>query len=217
MATLFLAVVVSVLACGYCANHTVTEEVWFDVEIKDYDGPGDDYRGRLVIALFGETCPMTTMNFAAIAKGFKRKNEFLTYKNSRFHRIVQDMVIQGGDITVGDGTGGKSIFGDKFIDENFKLSHKSTGFVSMANHGPDTNGSQFFIVLNKARWLDNRHVVFGKVVRGMDVLRTISNVPTRTDNAEPKKTIRIIDSGVVGLDKKYDMTMEQVLSEKDIA
>ncbi|KAL5008107.1 hypothetical protein ScPMuIL_013688 [Solemya velum] len=213
MATLFLAVVVSVFALVYCANHTVTEEVWFDVEIKDYDGPGDDYRGRLVIALFGETCPMTTMNFAAIAKGFKMKNEFLSYKNSRFHRIVQDMVIQGGDITVGDGTGGKSIFGDKFIDENFKLSHKSTGFVSMANHGPDTNGSQFFIVLNKARWLDNRHVVFGKV----DVIRTISNVPTSTANAEPKKTIRIFDSGVVGLDKKYDLTMEQVLSEEDIA
>ncbi|KAL5020800.1 hypothetical protein ScPMuIL_002117, partial [Solemya velum] len=129
--------------------------------IKDYDGPGDDYRGRLVIALFGDTCPMTTMNFAAIAKGFRRKNEFLSYRNTRFHRVVQDFLVQGG----------KSIFGDKFVDENFKLSHKSTGFVSMANHGRDTNGSQFFIVLNKARWLDTKHVVFGKVIKGMDVLK----------------------------------------------
>ncbi|KAL5008559.1 hypothetical protein ScPMuIL_014140 [Solemya velum] len=100
MATLFVAVVVSVFALGYCANHTVTEEVWLDIEIKDYDGPGDDYRGRLVIALFGDTCPMTTMNFAAIAKGFRRKNEFLSYRNTRFHRVVQDFLVQGGDITI---------------------------------------------------------------------------------------------------------------------
>ncbi|KAL5007995.1 hypothetical protein ScPMuIL_013576 [Solemya velum] len=215
MITLFLAVVLSVFSLVYCANHTVTEEVWLDIEIKDHDGPGDDYRGRLVIAMFGDTCPMTTMNFAAIAKGFRRKNEFLSYKNTRFHRIVQDFLVQGGDITIGDGTGGKSIFGDKFVDENFKLSHKSTGFVSMANHGRDTNGSQFFIVLNKARWLDTKHVVFGKVIKGMDVLKTIGSVSTNADQT-PKKTVKIIDSGVVGLKNKYDLTNEQVLSEEDI-
>ncbi|KAL5005088.1 hypothetical protein ScPMuIL_018544 [Solemya velum] len=216
MTGLFLMTLVSMFALGYCSNHTVTEEVWFDIKIKDFDGPGDDYTGRMVIALFGETCPFTTMNFAAIAKGFRRKSEFISYKNTRIHRIIPDFMIQGGDTTIGDGTGGRSIFGDKFVDENFKLSHKSAGFVAMANHGVDTNGSQFYILLTKARWLDNKHVVFGKVIKGMDVLKTIGEVPTNSETAIPKKSVKIIDSGVVGLESKYDLTMEQILSEKDV-
>ncbi|KAL5007704.1 hypothetical protein ScPMuIL_016510 [Solemya velum] len=216
MAYLFLATVVSLFAIGYCKNYTVTEEVWFDVQIKDMEEVGDDFTGRIVIGLFGNSCPMTTMNFAAIAKGFRRKGEYLHYKNTRIHRVIPDFLIQGGDTTTGDGTGGKSIFGDNFIDENFKLSHKSTGFVSMANHGQDSNGSQFFITLNKARWLDNKHVVFGKVVKGMDVLKTIGDVPTNVETAEPKKVIKIIDSGIVGIGKKYDLSDKQLESEVDL-
>ena len=97
-----LATILSALfALGYCGNHTVTEEVWFEVEIKDMDGPGQDYTGRFTIALFGESAPMTVLNFASIAKGFKAGGRTLSYKNSKVHRVVQDFVIQMGDITNG--------------------------------------------------------------------------------------------------------------------
>lgn len=217
MAALFLACIFAVLSIGYCGNHTITEEVYFDVEVKDLDGPGDDYRGRFVVGLFGETAPMASMNFAAIAKGYKRGREHLHYKGTKIHRIVQDFVLQMGDTTVGDGTGGKSIYGDKFVDENFIVSHRAKGMVSMANHGKDTNGSQFFILLNKARWLDGKHVVFGKVIRGMDVIKTLGEVPTDPNTALPKRLIRIIDCGVVGIDRKYELSLDQVDSEEDIS
>merc|ERR1712150_93216 len=99
-----------------------------------------------------------------------------SYKKSVVHRVVPDFVIQMGDITVGDGTGGRSIFGERFNDEEFILSHRAPGWVAMANHGPDTNGSQFYILLTKARWLDGKHVVFGKVIKGMDVIMTLGDV-----------------------------------------
>ncbi|XP_060566460.1 uncharacterized protein LOC132725375 isoform X2 [Ruditapes philippinarum] len=216
MAALLYVSLFAVFSLGYCGNYTVTEEAWFDVEVKDLDGPGEDFRGRFVIGLFGDTCPMTTMNFAAIAKGFVRGREDLGYKDTKIHRVVPDFLIQMGDVTIGDGTGGRSIYGDKFVDENFILSHRAVGMVSMANHGKDTNGSQFFILLNKARWLDGKHVVFGKVIRGMDVLKAPGDVPANPNIAVPKKHIRIIDCGVNGLDRKYDLTPEQVDSDQDI-
>jgi len=216
MAALFLAAMFTVFATGYCGNFTITDEVWFDVEVKDFDGPGEDYRGRFVIGLFGETAPMTTMNFAAIARGYKRGKEKLHYKNTRVHRIVPDFVVQMGDITTGDGTGGRSIFGERFNDEDFILSHRSAGWVSMANHGPDSNASQFFIMLTKARWLDGKHVVFGKVVRGFDVVDTIGNVPTVAGTADPKKEVTIVDCGVNEIDRKYTLTKEQLDSVEDI-
>lgn len=215
MAALLLFVVL-VAAVNAHKNFTVTEEAWFDVEIKDYDGIGEDYRGRFVVAMFGDKCPMTTMNFQSLAKGYKRGSKTLTYKRSIIHRIVPDFIIQMGDITVGDGTGGESIYGPTFVDENFELSHKAAGYVSMANHGVDTNGSQFFILLNKARWLDGKHVVFGKVIKGMDVVRTIGETPTDSRTAVPKKTVKIIDCGIVGIEKKYELTEAQAESNEDL-
>lgn len=197
-------------------SYIVTEEVWFDVEIKDYDGQGEDYRGRFVVAVFGEVCPMTALNFISLAKGYKRGRKTLHYKNSPVHRVVRDFIIQMGDVTTGDGTGGESIFGATFVDENFDVSHRARGFVSMANHGKDTNGSQFFILLTKSRWLDGKHVAFGKVIKGMDVIKAIGEVELQKDSAMPKKTVKIIDSGVVGIDKKYELTEEQIESEQDI-
>jgi len=205
------------LALVHAGKYTITEEVWFDVKVKDMDGPGEDYKGRFVIGVFGDAAPMTTLNFVSLAKGYGPSGkDKLGYKDTVVHRIVPDFVVQLGDITNGDGTGGKSIFGDRFNDEEFILSHRSAGWAAMANHGPDTNGSQFYILLTKARWLDTKHVVFGKVVRGYAVIDAIGNVSSDPNTAVPKKTVTIIDSGVNELQNKYDLTPEQLDSTDDI-
>jgi len=214
--SLFFAALFTVLATSYAGNFTVTDEVWFDVEIKDYEGPGEHYKGRFVVAVMGESAPMTALNFVSLAKGHKRGEKQLTYKKSVIHRIVPDFVLQMGDITVGDGSGGVSIFGERFNDEEFILSHRSEGWISMANHGPDTNNSQFFILLTKARWLDGKHVVFAKVVRGWDVIDTVANSGNNPNTAEPEKKIVIVDCGVNELRKSYDLTADQLDSTDDI-
>jgi len=213
-----LLVVIGALlvAAVTCDKFTVTDEVWFEAQVKDIDGAGNDFTGRFTIALFGETAPMTVMNFVSLARGYKKGKEFLHYKNTPLHRIVPDFVLQMGDITTGDGTGGKSIFGAKFNDEDFVLSHRSPGWVSMANHGRDTNGSQFFIMLTKARWLDGKHVVFGKVIRGFDVIKTLGEVPSDPSTALPKIKVTITDCGVNDLTKKYELSEDQLDSTEDL-
>lgn len=212
-----LLVAAAIIGCALAdSNHTVTQEAWFDIEVKDMDGPGQDYTGRFVIGLFGETAPMTCLNFASITKGYKKGRDNLQYKNTPVHRIVPDFVIQMGDITRGDGSGGRSIFGERFNDEEFILSHKAPGFVAMANHGPDTNNSQFYIMLTKARWLDGKHVVFGKVVRGFDVVEALGEVTADPYTAVPKKRVKIVDCGLNELDDKYELTEEQIMSTEDI-
>merc|ERR1712165_626997 len=164
----------------------------------------------------GETAPMTSLNFVSLARGHKQGKKTLSYAKSPIHRIVPDFVLQMGDITEGDGTGGKSIFGEKFNDEEFTLSHRSDGWVSMANSGPDSNNSQFFILLTKARWLDGKHVVFGKVVRGWDVIEVISNLDLIEGYADPIKEVMIVDSGVTAMNTRYDLTEEQLDSTDDV-
>ena len=211
-----IAAAFSVISVANCGNFTVTDEAWFDVEVKDLDGPGEDYRGRFTLALFGETAPMSVMNFAAITKGYKRGEMKLSYKDSKIHRIVPDFVLQMGDITVGDGSGGRSIFGERFNDEDFILSHRSAGWVAMANHGPDTNNSQFYILLTKARWLDNKHVVFAKVIKGYKVIEVLGEVPSDPNTAVPKKEVRIVDCGLNNLEQPYDLTTDQIDSTEDL-
>ncbi|OQR84517.1 peptidyl-prolyl cis-trans isomerase [Achlya hypogyna] len=164
--------------------------VFFDMTI------GGAPAGRIEFELFADKVPKTAENFRALCtgeKGVGRSGKPLHFKNSGFHRVIPNFMCQGGDFTRGNGTGGESIYGEKFEDENFLLKHKGEGILSMANAGPNTNGSQFFICTVETAWLDGKHVVFGKVVRGMDVVKKIEGVGSQS--GQTKKPVVVADCG----------------------
>merc|ERR1711957_839890 len=186
---LFTALVSVVLANG-TPLATITQKVYFDIEVD-----GESW-GRVTFGLFRDTVPKTTANFATLcdgSAGVGNSGKPLHFKGSSFHRLIPQFMAQGGDFTMGDGRGGESIYGEKFADENFDLKHTKPYLLSMANSGPNTNGSQFFITFIETPWLDGRHVVFGEVLEGKDVVDALEKIGT--SSGSPRKKAMIVDSG----------------------
>jgi len=156
--------------------------VYFDILIDNNNN------GRLIFELFNDIVPVTCKNFIELCKN-------KAYKNNQFHRLIKNFCIQGGDITNQDGTGGISIYGKTFKDENFNIKHDKLGMLSMANSGPDTNNSQFFITLKETPWLDGKHVVFGQIKSGLNLLKNFNNLEIKDD--KPVNNIIISDCGLI--------------------
>ncbi|KAK6253841.1 hypothetical protein QUC31_015561 [Theobroma cacao] len=177
-------------------EHEITHRVYLDVDI---DGQHVESSLDCMAKLCQKLLLLFAENFRALCTGEKGKGasgKALRYKGIPFHRIISGFVIQGGDIVHGDGRGSESIYGGTFPDENFKIKNSHAGVVSMANTGPDSNGSQFFITTVKASWLDGEHVVFGKVIQGMDIVYMIEG-GAGTYSGKPRKKVIIADSGEI--------------------
>merc|ERR1712210_377778 len=179
-----------VMSSGIKVSNRDNPIVFFDISV------GGKEIGRILVEVFADVCPKTAENFRQFCTGEHKRNGIPQgYKGATFHRVIKDLMIQGGDFVNNDGTGVTSIYGPgPFEDENFKLRHDAPGLLSMANSGRDTNGCQFFLTCAKCDFLDKKHVVFGRVIDGLLVVRKIENVPTGANN-RPKIKVEISQCG----------------------
>lgn len=167
--------------------------MYFDIEV------GEEEKGRVVFELFKQKVPKTAENFRCLSTG--EKGQKLHYQGNNFHRIIPNFMMQGGDITMQNGMGGESIYGVKFADEKLWLPHTHPGLLSMANSGPDTNSSQFFITFNRCEWLNQKHTVFGRVIQGFEICQKAKAVKTGAQD-KPLVPIRIASCGELRGDEK---------------
>ncbi|KAK5454068.1 Peptidyl-prolyl cis-trans isomerase D [Exophiala xenobiotica] len=185
--------------------------VYFDITI------GGRKEGRVVFELYSDVVPKTADNFRALCtgeKGMGKSGKPLSYKGSIFHRVIKSFMIQGGDFTAFNGTGGESIYGEKFPDENFELKHEKPFLLSMANSGPGTNGSQFFVTTVPTPHLDGKHVVFGEVINGKNIIRKIENLPTQSDKPSGGDVV-VADCGQLNGDSYSTATQKAADSTGD--
>ncbi|XP_053696293.1 peptidyl-prolyl cis-trans isomerase, rhodopsin-specific isozyme [Sabethes cyaneus] len=186
-------IILALAATTRSALFRVTSQVYMDISI---DGK---VHGRVIIGLFGEEAPKTVENFREICiNGI----DGISYKGSRIHRVIQKFMVQGGDIVSGDGHGSISIYGSYFDDENLNINHTSSGFVAMANRGPNTNGCQFYITTMPAPWLNGKHTIFGKVLDGQGIVHKVEQQKTDTDDY-PIPTIIIENCGDEPIDEPF--------------
>ncbi|CAG9853850.1 unnamed protein product [Phyllotreta striolata] len=185
-----------------CKKYKITDQVYFDVQIDN------EFLGKIIIGLFGEVAPLTCRNFIELATiGVDGK----TYVGTKFHTSIQRIMIQGGDIENDDGTGSMSIYGRYFDDENFTIKHESAGLVAMANSGPNTNGCQFIITTMACPWLDEKNVIFGKVIKGAEVVHKIEHLKTDVNDKILRKVF-ISGAGVIKTDPFYETPKNYELS-----
>lgn len=176
------------------ATDPANPRVYFEISVNG------ESKGRIVMELFAKVAPKTVENFRCLCtgeKGMGASGKLLHYKGSTFHRVIPNFMCQGGDFTAGNGTGGESIYGSRFADEweNGYIAHNVPFLLSSANAGPNTNGSQFFLTTTKTSWLDKKHVVFGRVESGTDVVKTIESFGS--SSGYPSSKIVIQDCGEV--------------------
>lgn len=180
--------------------------VYFEVEI------GGKKQGRIVMELFKNVTPRTAENFRQLCTGeagsSKMTGKPLNFRNSIFHRVIKGFMMQGGDFTKFNGTGGESIYGTKFADENFKLQHTQRGLLSMANAGKNTNGSQFFITFCPTKHLNSKHVVFGRVEKGYEICEKVERLPVGADD-KPREKVVIVACGEIKAEKKEEKKKEE--------
>jgi len=197
MTTIVALLLAAVIASATADNAMVTKKCTFTVVI------GDQEIGKIVIGLFEQVVPKTAGNFATLCAAASGHG----YQSSIFHRVIKDFMIQGGDYSNKDGTGEESSYGGLFEDENFILRHSAAGWVSMANRGRDTNGSQFFISLVPTPWLDGKHTVFGKVLEGMEVVMDIGNTPT-DDKDKPVSDVTVVEASLEEVAEPFEVLLD---------